>query len=225
MRFKDRTDAGKILAKKLLAYKNNPDTIIIALPRGGVVIGFEVAQALNLPLDIVVPRKIGAPLNPEFAVGAVTEDGSAMLDPSLLALLKITEQDLVEIIAKEKEEAQRRLKTYRAGRAPLNLSNKIVLLVDDGIATGATMLAAIKSAQKREAQKIIVAVPVAPPDSIIKIKHALGKNSTNNNANAITDMIIVLHAPQDFGAISIFYDSFEQTTDKEVIALLEQTKK
>jgi putative phosphoribosyl transferase len=212
IRFNDRIDAGKQLAIKLKIYHGHPDAIVIALPRGGVVTGYHIAQQLNLPLDIVVPRKIGAPFNPELAVGAITEDGSVHLDKKLMVQLDVTEQELETIIAEEKQEAQRRLETYRGDRPPLNLENKIVILVDDGVATGATMKAAIKSVQTHKPQKIIVVIPVAPADAVDKF-------------TSMVDKVIVLATPEDFVAISQFYTVFDQTEDEEVIELLKKALK
>lgn len=209
MRFKNRVDAGQQLAKKLNRFKNNPDAIVIGLPRGGVVPAFEIAQALNLPLDIVVPRKLGAPINPEVAMGAVTEDGSVHLDQTIISMLHVTKEELDKIIEEETTESKRRLKTYRKDRPPLDLKNKITILVDDGVATGATMFAAIESAKTRGAQKIIVAVPVGPPESMHKIKKKV-------------DEVIVLDQPADFMAISLHYMFFPQTSDEEVIEFMEK---
>ncbi len=207
IRFKNRTHAGELLAQKLTTYTKQPDTIVIGLPRGGVVTAFQVAQTLNLPLDIIVTRKIGAPFNPELAVGALTEDGQIDLNISLMRSLNISQDDLTQIIEDEKKEAQRRLQLYRKNKPTRNLHNKTVILIDDGIATGATMKAAIKSAQKDKAKKIIVAVPVAPPETIRYFKQR-------------ADELICLMQPEDLGAIGQFYEHFVQTTDKEVIALL-----
>ena len=205
--FKNRKEAGKLLAKKLITYKNQPECIVIGLPRGGVVTAYEIAQELNLPLDIIVPRKIGAPFNPELAVGALTEDGQVDLDKSLMRSLNISENDLTKTIEDEKKEAQRRLGLYRHNKSPRNLQNKIVILVDDGIATGATIKASIKSIQKDNAQKIIVAVPVAPPETVRNLKQ-------------LVDEIICLLEPENLGAIGQFYEQFGQTSDEEVITLL-----
>ncbi|MFH0898557.1 MAG: phosphoribosyltransferase [bacterium] len=207
IQFKNRQDAGKKLAKKLLTYKNNPKAIVIGLPRGGVVVAYEIAQILELPLDIVVPRKLGAPFNPELAIGAVTEDGSIILDHQIINILGISKTEITEIIEKEKKEAERRLQIYRKNRPPLNLKNQIVILVDDGIATGSTMLAAIKSVQVHGAQSIIIAIPIGPTETIAKIKN-------------MVDSVVVLDTPPNFMAIGIYYKSFTQTTDEEVITLL-----
>ena len=209
IRCKDRVDCGKRLAEKLLAYKNKKNIIVIGLPRGGVVTAFHVATALHLPLDIVVPRKIGAPHNPELAIGAVTEDGSVQLDETLVMLTGATNEYLEHAIETERQEATRRLNVYRKNRPPLDLTGKTVILVDDGIATGATIRAAITSCHAKGAQKIILAIPVAPDDTLKKLK-------------GMVDKIICLIRPTDFTAISAYYDNFEQTTDEEVVTLMQQ---
>ncbi len=208
MRFKDRVDGGKQLAVLLTKYKNNTDAIIIGLPRGGVVIAFEVSKELNLPLDIIVPRKIGAPTNPELAVGALTQEGAIVWNEALRKSLGLSPDDLKDIIAAEKKEAARRLRVYRGNRQPLNLKNKIVILVDDGIATGATMRAAISSARIQGAKFIVVAVPVSPMQVLEKIKQQ-------------ADEVICAVTPDIFLGVGAFYDSFSQTEDAEVITLLE----
>jgi putative phosphoribosyl transferase len=189
--------------------KDAKDTIILALPRGGVVVGYEIAKKLNLPLDIVVPRKIGAPGNPEFAIGAVTETGEAILNEEVSG---ISDEYLKSEAKKEKGEAERRLKLYRGSRPPLDLENKTAVIVDDGLATGLTMRAAIKTAKKLGAKKIIVAVPIAPPETAELIKKESGE-------------IIYLETPLLFGAVGAFYKKFGQTTDEEVIELLKKSKK
>jgi putative phosphoribosyl transferase len=209
--FLNRQDAGQKLAQVLKRYKNATNTIILALPRGGVVTGFEVAKTLNLPLDIVVPRKIGAPENPEFAIGAITETGEGIFDETTIATYGITRSYLDNEIAKEKIEAERRLKLYRGFRPPLNLTNKTVIIVDDGLATGLTMRAAITTVKKMGAAKIIVAIPVTPPDTAELIKKE-------------ADEIFYLDAPPLFGAVGAFYEEFAQTTDEEVIDLLKKSE-
>lgn len=207
MTFRDRVDAGRKLAAALRQYRGAKDAIIIALPRGGVVVGAEVAKALALPLDIVVPRKIGAPGNPEYAIGAITESGEPVWDQQAVSLTDASEEYLAAVVVKERTEAQRRLTTYRGDRSPRNLKGKTVILVDDGIATGLTMRAAIATIRSEGASHIVLTVPVAAADSIAKLRLEV-------------DEIVVLHAPQWFGAVGAFYNVFEQTTDEEVIALL-----
>lgn len=170
MIFQDRRDAGQKLAEALQKYANDPNAIVIALPRGGVVVGYEIAKKLSLPLDIVSPRKIGAPMNPEYAIGAITETGKGILSTSIIESLGIPQSYITEEIEKEKKEALRRLNTYRSSSTPRNVKNKRVIIVDDGLATGSTMLAAIETLKAEGAKQIIVAVPVGPLDTIDRIR-------------------------------------------------------
>ncbi len=212
MIFKDRIEAGQKLAKALEKYKGQKDTIILGLPRGGVVTGFEIAKTLELPLDLVVPRKIGAPGNPEFAIGAITEEGEGIFNEGVIRDYEISKEYITGTVEEEKKEAQRRLKTYRGDRSPLDLKDKTVILVDDGIATGLTMRVAIKSVKNKDPKKIVVAVPCGAKDSIDQIKKDV-------------DEVICLHAPIFFGAVGAFYREFPQTTDEEVIELMKESKK
>ena len=211
MSFIDRADAGRKLASLLGKYKDMQDAIVIGLPRGGVVNAYEVAKELNLPLDIIVVRKIGAPMQPELAVGAISQEGDVLLDHAIMNMVGVKEQDLQIIIEDEKQEAQRRLEVYRHDRSPLDLKNKIVILVDDGLATGATMRAAILSARSMGAQKVVVAIPVSPKDTLVKIEQE-------------ADEVICLYVPELFWGVGGFYDSFLQTQDEEVIDLLSKSK-
>ncbi|MDH4330243.1 MAG: phosphoribosyltransferase [Candidatus Moranbacteria bacterium] len=211
MFFKDRLEAGQKLIPLLEQYKNNPDAIILGLPRGGVIPAAEISKTLSLPLDIIVPRKIGAPGNPEFAIGAITEDGEAVFNEGVGTIYKIDEKYTKQEIEKQKKEAQRRLETYRGDRPPLSLTGKIAILVDDGVATGATMRAAIKSAEQKGAKKIIVAIPVIAKDSLQAIQGEC-------------DEIIYLDAPIAFGAVGAFYETFPQTEDQEVIEILKKNQ-
>ena len=205
--FKNRIDAGMLLAQRLIEYKDKPETIVLGLPRGGVVTAYEVAKALNVPLDVVVPRKIGAPQNQELAVAAIAEDGSLIINDQLMNYLGLQLDDLQNLIEKEKQESARRMKLYRAGRRPLELAGKTVILVDDGIATGATMRAALMSARSRGAKSIIVAVPVAPVEALDDIR-------------AEVDSLICLSMPEQFFGVGGFYESFPQVKDQEVVALM-----
>ncbi|HML19493.1 MAG TPA: phosphoribosyltransferase [Candidatus Dependentiae bacterium] len=207
MVFKDRIDAGKQLAQHLAIYKDKPDTVVLGLTRGGIVPAFYVAQALNAPLDIVIPRKIGAPGNPELAVGALAEDGTVVFNDQLMRSLGLHARNLKHTIETEKNEAARRIQLYRAGRNPLDLTEKTVILVDDGIATGATMRASIVSARSRGAKFIVVAVPVAPAESLDEIRHE-------------ADELICLYIPEAFWGVGGYYQSFPQVQDQEVIDLL-----
>ncbi len=210
-KFVNRQEAGQQLAQALHSYHQHPETIVIALPRGGVVVGAEVAQALQLPLDVICPRKIGAPFNPELAIGAITETGEGVFSTQLIHELGISESDIKQAVEKEKREALSRLKRYRTHRPPRDLKDKHVLLVDDGLATGSTMLAAIQTAKAEGAREVIVAIPVAPPDTLLRFEK-LGVK------------IVCLASPSHFYAVSQFYDYFDQTTDEEVIELLEKVQ-
>ncbi len=205
--FSDRVDAGKQLASAIAPLVSK-DAIILAIPRGGVVVGFEVAKALGIPLDIIIPRKIGAPDNPELAIGAVTEDGTIVLNMDVVEYLNVPEAYIKKESEKQRREIERRLKTYRAEAPPYpSLKNRQVIIVDDGIATGATMKAALASARNRGAKTIIMAVPVGPPSTLKEMEKA-------------ANHIVCLQKPETFYAIGQFYEDFAQTTDEEVINLL-----
>ncbi|MCH9626532.1 MAG: hypothetical protein S4CHLAM2_01540 [Chlamydiales bacterium] len=206
MIFEDREDAGRRLATALNHYQSASNTIVIALPRGGIVVGFEIATALQLPLDIVCPRKIGAPSNEEYAIGAVTETGETII----FGALNVSEKYLQETIEQETKEAQKHLDRYRTNYPPRQLKDKRVILVDDGLATGATMRAAIKTVRTEKAKEIVMAIPVAPPDTLAQLEKEV-------------DQAICLLTPMSFFAVGQFYKKFEQTTDEKVISLLKRT--
>lgn len=207
MLFIDRYDAGKKLVYPLIKYQNQPDTVVLGLPRGGVVVAYEVAHGLHLPLDITCPRKIGSPINPELAIGAITETGETFFNEDLIQRLAVPQSYILREMEKEKKVAIARTELYRRGKEPLDVKNKIVILVDDGLATGATMKAAIQSIKKSGAAKIIVAVPVGPSDTLHEIKQ-------------LVDEAICLATPAFFSAVGQFYENFLSTEDSEVIALL-----
>jgi len=209
MRFTDRHDAGKKLLSPLHAYKDDKNAIVIGLPRGGVVTAWEVAHALHLPLDIICPRKVGAPHNPELAIGAVCATGEAYFNDGLIADLGVSPEYIDQEVAKERKLSRMRLDLYRKGRPPLDLKGKTAILVDDGLATGATMRAAIQSVRALDAKKIVVAVPVSPPDTATAIR-------------ALCDACFCLLTPVMFYAVGQFYVEFGQTEDEEVMALLSQ---
>ena len=211
MYFEDRKDAGKQLAEKLHAYTGREDVIVIALPRGGVVTGFEVAQALKVPLDCVMPRKIGAPGRQELAVGAITQKGEPLFNDEVMEKLSLSPDDVWHVVEQEKKEAQRRLRVYRGDRDAVNLSGKTVIVVDDGMATGSTMRAALVTIKHHNPEKIIVAVPVAPRDVLNEIKKEVGE-------------VVCLHVPTYFGGIGAFYRSFEQVDDEAVVALVQRAQ-
>lgn len=217
--FKDRKSAGKLLTKHLKEYKSKDNTVVLGIPRGGVVIAAEVAKCLNLPLDIIVTRKIGHPNQPELAVGAVDADGEVVWDQELLTQLKLKISGACDLavfenlklkIEDERDEIKRREEVYRQGRRPLDVSNKTVILTDDGIATGATILSAINYLIRHQAQKVILAVPVASKEAKNKIIKVLGEFGE----------VVVLETPLNFGAVGQFYHHFESVADQEVVQLL-----
>jgi putative phosphoribosyl transferase len=204
--FWDRTDAGKKLAQALVDYKDQP-VVIYALPRGGVVLGVEVARALEAPLDLIVVRKIGHPSSPEYAIGAVAEDGYIVTNPHEAAILD--EPWLGRAASAELKEAQRRRALFLRGQSPVPVKDKIAIIIDDGLATGLTMQAAIHEIRKRGPRQIVVAVPVAAAETVSKLRPEV-------------DDLIVLYIPDGFfGAIGAFYQRFDQVSDSEVVALME----
>lgn len=212
MMFRDRTDAGRRLAERLKQYSGQKDVTVLGLPRGGVVTAAVVAQALNFPLDIVVPRKIGAPGNEEFAIGAVSENGAVILDERIVSMLGIQADYIEQMRKREVQEAERRLRTYRGGLPERDLAGKMAVIVDDGVATGMTMRAAIASARTKSAKCVIVATPVIAPDTLVKLQPE-------------ADEVVYLDAPAYFGAVGQFYERFEQTSDEEVVRLLHENIK
>lgn len=191
MIFTDRATAGQQLAQALTKYKNQPTVVVLGLPRGGVVTAAAIAKALHAPLDVVIIRKLGAPGNEEYALGALTEQGT------------VVGNGAATIIDKEKRELHRRIQAYRQGRPALVLRNKTIILVDDGIATGLTMQAAIQSIRQQQPKQLIVAVPVAPPDTVSKLRSQV-------------DELIVLYQPDNFMAVGQFYEKFDQVSDEIV---------
>lgn len=206
MRFKDRTEAGQRLAEALSELGGRANTVVLALPRGGVVLGRIVADALRLNLDLVIPRKIGAKFHEEYAIGAVTETGAEVWNKSEKAASD--PNWLAEEVRRQKDEAKRRRELYLNGRQRISLKGKNVLIVDDGMATGLTMRAAILEVRSEKPESIVVAVPVAPPDTVEEIKRQV-------------DRVVVLSEPAFFMAIGSFYDSFDQVEDEDVIRLLQ----
>lgn len=209
MLFRDRKDAGRQLARHLIQYRDrNP--LILALPRGGVVVGFEIASALKAPLDVIVARKIGAPGMPEYGIGAIAPGGVLILDERPIRMLGISRAQIDLIADREREEMQRRIDRYRGGRPLPDIRSQTVILVDDGIATGVTARAAIQAIRQQEPDQLILASPVCAPDTARLLK-------------AEVDYFICIETPSDFRAISLWYDDFRQTTDEEVVDLLNRS--
>ena len=211
MLFKDRVDAGRQLAEKLRGYVES-DGIVLAIPRGGVVVGAEVARRLGLEFDLIVPRKIGSPQNPEVAIGAVTQDGSTILNSRLIDMLGITEIELKELVSNEIREIKRRIALYRGGESAGDYSGRQVIVVDDGVATGYTMFASLRSARSMHPKELILAIPVAPPDTLEALKKEV-------------DHTVCLISPHDFYAVGQFYEEFDQTSDEAVIKIIKELKK
>lgn len=209
--FDDRSDAGKKLAVRLKKFSGK-QTLVLGIPRGGVVTAYEIAKELNSPLDVIVPRKIGAPHDPEFAIGAVAPDGSIHLNDDAIKDLEIPEEYIKQAVEEELIETRRRMEVYRKNLKFPDVKGKIVIVVDDGIATGYTMFATIDFLRKLKPKKIVVAVPVSPPDTIEKLKES-------------ADDVICLETHEPFYAIGMYYKNFEQTTDEEVIEILKKAKK
>lgn len=206
-RFKDRTHAGELLAAQLTAYAHRPDVIVLALPRGGVPLGFAIAQRLGVALDILVVRKLGMPNHEEFAMGAVGSGGVRVLQEGVPGLMGVTARDVETVTARELAELARREHTYRGERAALDLAGRCAILVDDGIATGSTMLAAIQVARHLHPATLVLAIPVAPPDTLRMLEPHV-------------DVLVCLSSPLRFRAVGQWYDSFNQTDDAEVQQLL-----
>ena len=206
-RVRNRTEAGKLLASKLIQYANRPDVLVLGIPRGGVPVAFEVATALNAPLDICLVRKLGVPGNKELAMGAIAAGGFEVLNEDLLDWLRISGHTIAEVGEQELQELQRRDRIYRGERPLANIRDRIVILVDDGLATGSTMRAAIGVLKHQQPQRLIIAVPVAPID-------------TCNELRAEVDEMVCLMTPKHFSGIGRWYEDFTQTTDEQVCELL-----
>jgi putative phosphoribosyl transferase len=210
--FQDRVDAGRQLAKSLASYANQKDVLVLGIPRGGVPVAFEVAQALHAPLDILLVRKLGTPGQTELAMGAIASGGVRILDHQLIDGLGITEQQLADTIATQEAELARRERLYRGVRPDVSAQGKTIILVDDGIATGSSMLAAIAALRTLQPKKIVVAVPVAPP-------HA------DQQIQKVADEFVCLDTPRSFFGVGQFYENFSQTEDSDVSALLQRAAK
>ncbi|HEX9160186.1 MAG TPA: phosphoribosyltransferase [Thermoanaerobaculia bacterium] len=210
-RFADRTDAGKQLASALSHYRGKPDVIVLGLPRGGVVAAAAIAQRLDLPLDTLVVRKLCAPGHEELGIGAIGPDGVRVLNDDMLRVLHVTPERIDSEIREEVLEIDLRERLYRGNSAPRDLRGKTVILVDDGVATGATMEAAIAVIRNRHAARIVVAVPVAPID-------------TSERLRSEADELVCLEMPAPFFAVGYWYTNFTPVEDNEVVALLERAR-
>jgi predicted phosphoribosyltransferase len=206
-RFQDRREAGRLLAEKLGAYANRPDVLVLALPRGGVPVAYEVARALRAPLDVFIVRKLGVPGYEELAMGAVATGGVRVLNDELVRALSIPDYVIDAITAWEREELARRERLYRGDRPPPDVQDRTVILVDDGLATGATMHAAIAALRQQQPARIVVAVPTGSPQTCDALR-------------AEVDDVICAITPEPFHSVGLWYKDFSQTTDDEVRELL-----
>ena len=210
-RFINRTEAGRELATMLHEFRNRNDLVVLGLPRGGVPVAFEVAKALRAPLDVFTVRKIGAPENPEYALGAIATGGVTAMDWSLADRLGVRNAVLGEIVASEREELQRREQLYRGDRGPLKIAGKKVIVVDDGLATGSTMRAAIAALRTLDPARIVVAVPVASREAAAAVRGE-------------ADAFLCAYLPAELYGVGLWYEDFSQTTDAEVLELLRRAE-
>jgi predicted phosphoribosyltransferase len=210
--YRDRLEAGRLLGSELTArYAHRPDVLVLALPRGGVPVGYEVARALHAPLDVFIVRKLGLPGHEEFAIGAIASGDVRVLNEEAVRSLRIPTQVIEAVAATEQQELGRRERLYRGNQPPPDVHGKTVILVDDGLATGASMHAAVKALRKQQAERIVVAVPVAAAE-------------TCDELGAEVDDIVCGATPEPFQAVGLWYDNFSQTTDDEVRELLEEAR-
>ncbi|HZA28009.1 MAG TPA: phosphoribosyltransferase [Gammaproteobacteria bacterium] len=207
-RFRDRRDAGRQLAEKLSAYANRPDVLVLGLPRGGVPVAYEVAKVLNAPLDVFLVRKLGVPGHEELAMGAIASGSVRVLNKNVVQSLRLSDQTIEAVAAAEQRTLVRRERVYRGDRPRLAVRDQTVILVDDGLATGATMRAAVVALRQQQPRRIVVAVPVAAPE-------------TCDEFRAEVDDIVCAITPPLFYAVGLWYQDFSQTSDEEVRALLE----
>lgn len=209
--FLDRHDAGRRLAHALIHYKEASDTLILALPRGGVVVGYEISRELHLPLEVLVTRKLGAPGNPELAMGALSETGYRHLNPEVLLSFGVSSGQLEEEVQLQQQEIARRVERYRRGRPLPPMTGRSVILVDDGVATGATFYASVAALRTLNVRRLVAAIPVA-------------STQVRSDLLSKVDEVVILETPMSFAAIGQFYLDFSQVTDEEVTACLERTR-
>lgn len=207
-RFLDRREGGRQLAGKLSKYADRTDVTVLALPRGGVPVAYEVARALNVPLDVLIVRKLGLPMREELAIGAIASGGIRILNEDIVQALSVDQAMIDDVTEREMEELQRRERQYRGERQALDLNGRTVILVDDGLATGASMLAAVHALRNRQPAQIIVAVPAAAPQAVDLLR-------------PVVDELVYVMAPDPFDGVGKWFEDFSQTTDEEVQKLLE----
>ncbi|MBD2413659.1 phosphoribosyl transferase [Nostoc calcicola FACHB-389] len=212
MLFKDRRFAGQVLARELAAYSNRSDVVVLGLPRGGVPVAFEVAKALNAPLDVLVVRKLGVPDREELAMGAIASGGVRILNKHIINLVNISDEVIARVAVQEERELKRREELYRGNYPFPDLRERTVILVDDGLATGATMWAAIVAVRKQQPAAIIIAVPVAARETYQQLEPEV-------------DQIACVSTPSPFYSVGLWYENFPQTTDEEVQELLIEASK
>ncbi|MDE2255730.1 MAG: phosphoribosyltransferase [Betaproteobacteria bacterium] len=210
-RFEDRFAAGRALARALQAYAAQRDVLVLGLPRGGVPVAFEVARALGAELDVLIVRKLGVPHQPELAMGAISSGDALYLNRDLIALTGVTKAEIESVLEAERKELARRELLYRGSRPAVRVEGRTVIVVDDGIATGASMHAALLALRSKHPGRIVVAVPVAPAQ-------------TQERLGAATDVFISVMTPEPFYAVGQFYEHFDQTSDEEVRTLLERSR-
>jgi predicted phosphoribosyltransferase len=212
MRFRDRAEAGRVLAEELATYADRDDVLVLALPRGGVPVGYQVARGLGVPLDVFLVRKLGVPGYEELAMGAIASGGVTVLNQAVIRALEIPEEMIAESSAREQDELRRRERAYRGDRPPVSVGGKVVILVDDGLATGSSMRAAIAALRRLGPSRIVVAVPTSAA-------------STCEEMRALADECVCAMTPEPFHAVGLWYDDFSQTTDEEVCNLLDQAER
>lgn len=211
MSFRDRHEAGQFLAQKLLQYRDEPDIIVLALPRGGVPVAFEVAKALDAPLDIFLVRKLGVPGHEELAMGAVADGGVVVLNEDVVGPLNIPEDIIDDAIGRESRTIQKQRANYRDGQPAPSIQGRTVILVDDGLATGATMIAAARSVRTRKPERLIIAVPVGSAGACAQLMRE-------------ADEVVCLASPEPFWAVGVYYRDFSQTEDDDVERLLREAR-